>query len=122
MKSRFASYPLIFYLVLLAFSVIVECETLTSRRHQRREQLARESGPERYKKAFSIIQAILLLAVAPVLIRFIHCLLTDPVVPIVLKELFRRAKKMASEKFGNLGMLGDEESDEDSMRRHNHIY
>ncbi len=54
-------------------------------------------------QAFSIIGTTMFLAIAPLLIRFAYCILKDPLVPLVWKEMKNRCKLLMKHKFGNLG-------------------
>lgn len=59
-----------------------------------------EEDMERYKKPFRIIFGAIVLSVAPPLLRFIHCLFTDPAVPLLYKEMKLRGMEMMTRRFG----------------------
>ena len=92
-------------LLLIVATLLVESSSRGegSSSRGRSRQSKEDEDSERYKKPFAIILTAVFLSVAPVLGRFIHCLLTDPVVPLLWKELKTRGKKLLQEKFGNLG-------------------
>jgi len=46
---------------------------------------------QRYKSALLWVLGMTVLSVAPVILRFIYSLATDPIVPAIAKELYRRA-------------------------------
>jgi hypothetical protein len=98
-----------FLTLAIAVTLAEGAERLTRRRPPR----SREEEDARYRKPFAIILAALFLAVAPVLVRFVHCLATDPVVPRLLNELTRRGKRLLAEKFGNLERRGGSVGKED---------
>jgi hypothetical protein len=81
---------------------LVECSDRTGR-PRRPAQTKDEEDMERYRKPFFIIGSALLLSVAPVLGRFVHSLFTDPVVPVLWRELNERGKDTLARRFGNLG-------------------
>ena len=91
---------------------VADGESTTNRRDEHRERArerARKTGFEQYEKIFSILQTTFLLAVAPLVFRFIHCLMTDPIFPLILKEMQLRARDLLHNKFGNLENLeGDD--------------
>jgi len=87
-----------FILFVMAFALV----EAGSRRHfpQSRE----EDDDERYRAAFAYVFFAIGLSVAPILGRFIVCVFTDPVIPLLLKEMTIRGKKLILQKFGsNLG-------------------
>mmetsp|Transcript_4063 Transcript_4063/g.9138 ORF Transcript_4063/g.9138 Transcript_4063/m.9138 type:complete len:112 (+) Transcript_4063:143-478(+) len=89
-------------LLALAISIVrVEGDGSSSRRRPR--QTREEEDKERYQKPFAIILTAVFISVAPVLGRFVHCLMTDPVVPTLWKQLKICGKQIIHEKFGNLG-------------------
>ena len=94
-------------LLLIVATLLVESSSRGegSSSRGRSRQSKEDEDSERYKKPFAIILTAVFLSVAPVLGRFIHCLLTDPIVPLLWKELKlkTRGKKLLQEKFGNLG-------------------
>lgn len=90
----------IFTLLTLGTLVILaECDTpyRKSRLPSREEE-----DMERYKKPFRIMFVAIFLSVAPPLLRFVHCLFTDPAVPIVIKEMRLRGMEMMKNRFGLL--------------------
>ena len=91
-------------LLLIVATLLVESSSRGegSSSRGRSRQSKEDEDSERYKKPFAIILTAVFLSVAPVLGRFIHCLLTDPVVPLLWKELKTRGKKLLQDKFGNL--------------------
>ncbi len=76
-----------------------------------RSQSSEEEVIEKYEKPYAIILSALFLSVAPVLVRFIHCLFTDPVIPILWKHLKARGKKVIIQRFGVLGQEREEDVD-----------
>jgi hypothetical protein len=80
---------------------LVECSGRTSQ--YRPGQTKDEEDMERYRKPFFIIISALLLSVTPVLCRFVYSLFTDPIVPMLWKEMNARGKAMLVHRFGNLG-------------------
>lgn len=78
---------------------MAECDTphRTSRLPSKEEE-----DMERYKKPICIIFSAIFLSVAPLLVQFIHCLFTDPAVPIVYREMKLRGMEMMTQRFGLL--------------------
>jgi ABC-type Fe3+ transport system permease subunit len=103
----FASY--------LAFRV--DGEKTRHRHHQRRAHREADANPQRIKHAFQWTGALLFIALAPLLIRFIHVLMSDPIVPLLWKELKVRGRRFVSEKFGSIGDdRWDEEVENDKTK------
>ena len=75
-----------------------------STNNRTRRQTREEEDAERYQKPFAIIASAIFLAVAPVLLSFIHCLFTDPVVPLLWTQMKKLGKKILVERFGNLNL------------------
>ena len=65
----------------------------TSSSQHRPSQSREEEDEIRYKRPFAYIAISLCLSIAPVIGRFLVCLITDPVISILLRELKNRAKK-----------------------------
>ena len=74
---------------------------------KRKSQRESDSSPERIKKALSITAGLLFLAIAPLIFRFVHALITDPAIPLLWKEGKVRGRRFLSEKFF-LTNVGDE--------------
>ena len=53
---------------------------------------------------------------APLLVRFIHCLFTDPDVPMVYKEMKLRGMEMMTQRFGLLDQKVDRYNGEPEIR------
>ena len=81
--------------ILLTLAIVIalaQCASDSSRR-QRPRQSREEEDEIRFKRPFAYIVISLGLSVAPVIGRFLVCVLTDPVIPILFRELKNRAKK-----------------------------
>ncbi len=98
-SNRQTYYSVITFAALI--NTLVECSDRTGQRNPGRTK--DEEDMDRYDKPFFIIGSALLLSVAPVLGRFVYSLFTDPVVPLLWKELNERGKEMLVRRFGNLG-------------------
>ena len=94
--------PIFTLLIALAFVDLVECDT--PRRKSRLPSGEVEDDMERYKKPFCIMVGAVFVSIAPLIVRFVHCLFTDPAVPIVYKEMKLRGVEMAKNRFGNLSL------------------
>jgi hypothetical protein len=77
---------------------VVECGA-ASRRRAEQEELDKQ----RYRQPFAIIFFSIFLAVSLPLARFFHCILTDPLMPQLYKELKKRAAGILRKRFGNIG-------------------
>ena len=98
-SNRQTYYSVITFAALII--TLVECSDRTGQRNPGRTK--DEEDMDRYDKPFFIIGSALLLSVAPVFGRFVYSLFTDPVVPLLWKELNERGKEMLMRRFGNLG-------------------
>ena len=81
--------------ILLTLAIVIalaQCASDSSRR-QRPRQSREEEDEIRFKRPFAYIVISLGLSLAPVIGRFLVCLCTDPVIPILFRELKNRAKK-----------------------------
>lgn len=82
--------------ILLTLAIVIalaQCASDSSSRGQRPRQSREEEDEIRFKRPFAYIVVSLGLSLAPVIGRFIVCLCTDPVIPILFRELKSRAKK-----------------------------
>ena len=96
-------------LTLAAYLTVVEGEATSRRRRNRHADESISSTDCRYKKLLSIILKLGCLALAPIFIRFAHCLMTDPATPLLLKEM----KRLLMDKhFGNLSNRFKDEDEE----------
>lgn len=107
MKTPTVVLPL---LLISVSTALAESGGGPSRRRRRGPQ--EEEDKERYQKPFTIIVTAIFLSVAPALARFAQCVATDPVVPLLWKELKIRGKRIINQRFGNLGdsRFNDQES------------
>ena len=81
--------------ILLTLAIVIalaQCASDSSSR-QRPRHSREEEDEIRFKRPFAYIVISLGLSVAPVIGRFLVCVLTDPVIPILFRELKNRAKK-----------------------------
>lgn len=85
-------------LTLATLFILAECDT--PYRKSRLPPSREEEDMERYKKPFRIMFIAIILSVAPPLLQFLHCLFTDPAVPIVIKEMTLRGMEMMKNRFG----------------------
>lgn len=100
-SNRQTYYSVITFAALII--TLVECSDRTGQHNPGRTK--DEEDMDRYDKPFFIIGSALLLSVAPVFGRFVYSLFTDPVVPLLWKELNERGKEMLVRRFGNLGQI-----------------
>ena len=80
--------------ILLTLAIVIalaQCASDSSSR-QRPRQSREEEDEIRFKRPFAYIVILLGLSIAPVIGRFLVCVLTDPVIPILFRELKNRAK------------------------------
>ena len=79
----------------IVIALLVQCvnggDTNSSR--YRPSQSREEEDEIRYKRPFAYIVVSLGLSIAPVIGRFLVCLITDPIIPILFRELKNWAKK-----------------------------
>ncbi|KAL9178578.1 hypothetical protein ACHAXT_001916 [Thalassiosira profunda] len=92
--------------LLLTFAALAAIVEGGSRRQQR--QTREEEDKERYQKPFGLVLTAVFLSVAPLIARLIHCLLTDPAIPLLFHELKIRGKKMIVKRFGSLATAKEE--------------
>jgi len=79
-----ANYLLIFFVAVL---IEVEAKQRKDKRHGRNPDV------DRYEEVFTIVKNTYLIVLAPVVLRFLYSIMTDPAVPLILKawrESFRR--------------------------------
>ena len=74
--------------ILLTLAIVIALAQCASDSHSREEE-----DEIRFKRPFAYIVISLGLSTAPVIGRFLVCLCTDPVIPILFRELKNRAKK-----------------------------
>ena len=82
---------------LISYITLVEGRADTKSR-KRRNQRESESSPERIKKALLLTAGLFFLAIAPLVLRFVHAIITDPVIPLLWKEGITRGRTFLSEK------------------------
>jgi hypothetical protein len=87
-------------LVILTLATNIALSECDNPHRKSRVPSREEEDMERYKKPFRIMFAAIFISVAPLLLRFIHCLFTDPAMPIVYKEMKRRGMEMMTKRFG----------------------
>lgn len=97
-KSRHQTLTWMCLAFITASFVLVEVEARKAR--HRRAQRDSESGPDRIKKGLWIAAAFLAIALVPLLLRFIHALMTDPAIPMLWKEGKARVGRYFTERFG----------------------
>lgn len=112
MKTASATNVLRQTMMCLLITFVLCCCTLvegagSSSRRRPSRQSREDEEKERYRKPFGIILAAIFLSIAPLLGRLIHAIFTDPVVPILWKELKLRTKKLLKQRFGNLANPAD---------------
>ena len=82
------------------FTVMCSCIIDSTEGGKNRKRPGRTEPDDRFEKIKNLIMDIYLIAFAPVALVFLHSLLTDPIVPEMIKMLFEKGKaKMTS----NLG-------------------
>ena len=94
---------------LLVLALVIASVEGASRESRRPTKSQEEEVNQKYEKPFFVILSAIFLSVAPVLVRFIHCLFTDPVIPILWKHLKMRGSRVIIERFGVLGQEREEE-------------
>lgn len=87
---------------ILTLAILVALSECNSPHRKSRVPSREEEDMERYKKPFRIMFVAIFISVVPLLLRFIHCLFTDPAVPIVYKEMKRRGMETMTKRFGLL--------------------
>ena len=105
----------ILFIAMFAFATYVtfaEGTKVNGRRHQRRAQRESNSSPERIKTALLWTASLLVLAMAPLIVRFGHALLTDPAVPMIWNEGKARGRRFLNERFNNDVVREDPENQE----------
>lgn len=97
-KTRHQSLTWMCLAFITASFVLVEVDAGKAR--HRRAQRDSESSPDRIKKGLWIAAAFLAIALVPLLLRFVHALMTDAVIPMLWKEGKARVRRCFTERFG----------------------
>lgn len=82
------------------------------RRHQRRAQRESTSSPERIKVALFWTASLLFIAMAPLIVRFVHALVTDPAVPLIWNEGKARGRRFLNKHLNKAVSIDDHEQEE----------
>ena len=112
----------VMFLRMFAFAsyvTLVDGTKVNNGRRHRRAQRESDSSPERIKKALCWVGVLLFIALAPVIFRFVHALITDPAIPIILNEGKVRGRRLVNERFGTAHelSLNKDNCNEDSKKK-----
>jgi hypothetical protein len=86
--------------------------TLAEGWHQRKAQRESTSSPERIKVALIWTASLLFIAMAPLIVRFFHALVTDPAVPLIWNEGKARGRRFLNKHLNKAAFIDDHEQEE----------